>query len=203
MHHTDLTLAILAGGEGSRMGRAKSMLLVNDRPILEHLLDRLAWPGPTLLITAPGRERPAGAARFGRECIDPVAGQGPLRGVLTALENAATPLVAVTAVDMPTVQVLHLQHLVKEAHSRPAALALMPARDVEGRRQVEPFPSIFHVDAAETIRARLARDERSVARLIDEGRFVTVDVNWEPSAWLNLNHPTDLPALARRGLRIR
>ena len=81
----------------------------------------------------------------------------------------------------------------------------MPARTLDGRRQVEPFPSIFHVDAAETIRARLARDERSVVRLVesDDARFATLDVNWEPTAWLNLNHPTDLSALARHGLRIR
>ena len=185
------------------MGRAKSLLHVNDRPILEFLFDRFAWPGPTLLITAPGRERPPGAGRFTRECADPVALEGPSRGVLTALENATTPLVVVTAVDMPIVDAISLQHLVNEWRSRPAALALMPARVVDGRRQVEPFPSIFHVDAADTIRARIARDERSVVRLIDDKRFVSVDVNWEPSAWLNLNYPTDLPALARHGLRIQ
>ncbi len=200
MHVTEATLAILAGGESSRMGRAKSLLHVNDRPILEHLLDRFDWPGPTLLITAPGREGPPGAGQFTRECVDPVAGLGPLRGVLTALENAPTPLVAVTAVDMPLVQRDHLDDLIGRVGT---SLALLPARIVDGRRQVEPFPSIFHVGAGEPVRARLAADERSVVRLIDDTRFVTIDVNWEPSAWLNLNHPTDLPALARHGLRIR
>mgnify|MGYP006175115441 CR=1 FL=1 len=55
MHHTDLTLAILAGGEGSRMGRAKSMLLVNDPGTWSAIYPPLAhapWHGwtPTDLI---------------------------------------------------------------------------------------------------------------------------------------------------------
>ena len=197
-----LTLAILAGGEGARMGRAKSLLRVNDSPVLDYLLDRFHWTGPTLLITAPAREAPPGARRFTRECVDSVPGEGPLRGVLTALENANTPLVVVAAVDMPLIERRHLEFLVDTVGP---SLALMPARRIDGRRQVEPFPSIFHVDAAEPIRARLARDERSVVRLSDgaDARFATIDVNWEPTAWLNLNYPSDLSRLAQHGLRIR
>ena len=202
MNPTDVTLAILAGGEGTRMGRPKASLRVNDRPILEHLIDRFAWPGPTMLITAPGRERPPGAERFTRQCVDPVAGQGPLRGILTALENAPGPLVAVLAVDMPLVERRHVEELIGRAGVT-TSLATICARMIDGRRQIEPFPSIFHVDAADVIRARLARGERAVARLTDEPRVATADVNWEPVTWLNLNHPTDLPLLAQHGLRIR
>src|SRR3954469_12653277 len=100
---TDVTLAILAGGEGSRMGRPKGLLRVHGRPVLEYLLERFDWPGPTLLVTAPGRERPPACELFSCEVQDPVAGLGPLRGILTALESARTPLVVVTSVDMPGV----------------------------------------------------------------------------------------------------
>ena len=196
-----LTLAILAGGEGARMGRAKALLRANDAPIGDFLLDRFRWTGPTLLITAPGREAPPGAERFTRECVDAVPRQGPLRGVLTALENAPTPRVLVAAVDMPMIERRHLDELIGRIGS---SVVLMPARTIDGRRQVEPFPSIFHVDAIDTIRARLASDERSVARLCDgDERFAAIDVNWEPTAWLNLNHPSDLHLLAQHGLRIQ
>ena len=132
--------------------------------------------------------------------MDRVPGQGPLRGILTALENSPTALVVVLPVDMPLVGPRHVDELIARIGK---SLALIPARSLEDRRQVEPFPSIFHVGAADVIRARLARDERSVVRLTDEPRVVTADVNWEPCAWLNLNHPTDLPLLARHGLRIQ
>ena len=42
---SDVTLAILAGGAGSRMGMPKGQLILNGRPILEYLLDHLDWPG--------------------------------------------------------------------------------------------------------------------------------------------------------------
>jgi molybdopterin-guanine dinucleotide biosynthesis protein A len=71
------TLAVLAGGEGRRMGGPKGVLALDGRPILERLLDRLDWPGPTLLVTAPGREHPPGWRRFTNEVTDPVAGEGP------------------------------------------------------------------------------------------------------------------------------
>src|SRR6195952_3674281 len=95
------TLAVLAGGESTRMGEPKAALRVGGKPILQYLIERFAWPGPTLLVTAPGRERPPGWERFDREVPDPVAGAGPLRGVMTALEAIKTPFVAVVTVDMP------------------------------------------------------------------------------------------------------
>src|SRR5436190_1357328 len=97
------TLAVLAGGAGSRMGRPKGMLEINGRPILAYLLDRIDWPGPTMLVTAPGRENPPGAERFDSEVSDDVEGEGPLRGVYTAITHATTPVVVVIGVDMPLV----------------------------------------------------------------------------------------------------
>src|SRR5690348_14005110 len=99
----ETTLAILAGGAGTRMGGPKSALVVRGKPILGYLLDQLRWPGPTMLVTAPGCEQPLGANRFDREVRDPVAGLGPLRGVLTALQNASTDIVVVSTVDAPNV----------------------------------------------------------------------------------------------------
>src|SRR2546430_7328455 len=89
------TLAVLSGGAGSRMGGPKGSLEVRGKPILEYLLGRFQWRGQTLLVTAPGIGRPRGAERLDREVLDPVAGLGPLRGVLTALENASTEIVVV------------------------------------------------------------------------------------------------------------
>src|SRR5688572_21426156 len=122
-----VTLAILAGGEGSRMGMPKAELCLGGRPILKYLLDRMAWDGPTMLVTAPGRERPTGHELFGREFVDPVAGLGPLRGVMTALEQAETDVVIVATVDMPGVGGEQLRWLVKELLRRPEALAVVSA----------------------------------------------------------------------------
>jgi molybdopterin-guanine dinucleotide biosynthesis protein A len=192
---TAVTLAVLAGGEGSRMGRAKGELQIGDEPISAYLLRQIAWDGPTMLVTAPGRERPPGAERFGREVVDPVAGQGPLRGVLTALEHATTPIVVIATVDMPGVHGEHLRWLVERLDRTPDAVGLMLSRGSD----VEPFPHVCRAGAADAVRARIESDQLSVRRLVDEAR-VRADAapSWPEDVWTNLNRPDDLDAFLRR-----
>jgi molybdopterin-guanine dinucleotide biosynthesis protein A len=189
---TQTTLAILAGGEGSRMGRPKGELRLGDgRPIVEFLLDRLAWRGPTLLVTAPGREHPPGWQRFDAEAVDPVAGLGPLRGVLTALQNAPTSLVALTTVDMPLLDPELLIWLIEELRTRADAIGLMARRG----EQVEPFPCACRISAAPLIEAKVNARELSVQALSREAAIAVADVpaQWDrDDVWTNLNHPHDL-----------
>ncbi len=184
------TLAVLAGGQGSRMGRPKGLLTVGGVPVLARLLARLAWPGPTLLVTAPGRERPPAGDRFDAEAVDPVAGQGPLRGVLTALETAASAVVVVVVVDMPGVTAAQVQWLAGQLGQ---GLGVMCDRDDGGRRQVEPFPLAVRTAATDAVRRRLAAGRRSVHGLAGEPGFAVHPApgDWPASAWANLNTPAD------------
>src|SRR5205814_3287875 len=103
-----VTLAVLAGGAGTRMGQPKAWLQYNHQPILNYLLSRWRWPGETLLITSPGREYPPASSRFDRVIIDPIPDQGPLPGVLTALESTRTDLLIIATCDMPPFEKTHL-----------------------------------------------------------------------------------------------
>jgi molybdopterin-guanine dinucleotide biosynthesis protein A len=194
---TGATLAVLAGGEGSRMGRPKGLLRVHGRPVLEYLLDRFEWTGPTLLVTAPGREHPPGWERFTREVQDPVAGLGPLRGILTALEAAETPLVVVASVDMPGVGREQLDWLVSRMQGQPEALGVMCHRATGSRPLVEPFPSVYRVEAAPVVSEQLNARRRAPHALTDLSGFVlaTAPSEWRESVWTNLNTPDDLSQL--------
>ena len=181
------------------MGRPKGLLRIGERPILEYLHRRLAWPGPTCLVTAPGRENPPGAALFHRELIDPQPGLGPLRGVLTALENLHTQLLIVVTVDMPLLQTSHLRHLLDALPDRPSALGLMFQRSDNADGRPEPFPLALRPLAIDPIRKRLLAAQRSVHQLLDEPDFETLPTpqSWPASIWTNLNEPLDLDALIR------
>ncbi|MBC8107405.1 MAG: molybdenum cofactor guanylyltransferase [Anaerolineae bacterium] len=183
----DATLCILAGGEARRMGVAKADLLVRGQPILAYLLNRLQWRGSTMLITAPSRRSPAGCERFDREVVDPVDGQGPLRGVLTALENLATSLAVIATVDMPRIEARHLNWLIEQLDR--ASLGVMLRRE----SHVEPFPSVYRAAASDVVRQRFTSGERSVAALAKFPEFVSIDapVDWNDSVWTNLNTPDD------------
>jgi molybdenum cofactor guanylyltransferase len=195
LHMTNVTLAILAGGAGSRMGAPKAELRVGEEPILAYLLRRFAWDGPTMLVTAPGRERPTGHELLAREVVDPVPGQGPLRGVLTALENAATDVVIIATVDMPGVGGEQLRWLVGELSRRADALGVMTRRG----EAVEPFPCAMRRDGRDALAREIAADRRSVRRLCERSEFVAVDAprEWGERVWANLNRPEDLEGFAR------
>jgi molybdopterin-guanine dinucleotide biosynthesis protein A len=190
----DTTLAILAGGAGSRMGMPKGLLRVAGKPILTYLLDRLAWPGDTLLVTAIGREHPPGWQGCSREVQDPPGAAGPLRGILTGLENCATGRLVVLTIDMPTITTEQLGWLLRSFG--PEMLGLMLRRSTSGIAQIEPFPSVFHMAARQVLAQRLKEGPRSVHGLLSDGRFTALDAphTWPAEVWTNLNYPSDLIA---------
>jgi molybdopterin-guanine dinucleotide biosynthesis protein A len=191
------TLAVLAGGEGRRMGGPKGNLALDGRPILERLLDRLNWPGPTLLVTAPGRQHPPGWRRFSTEATDPVAGEGPLRGLLTALEHAPTNEVVVLAVDMPNVTPAPLAWLAARLRDNPAAAAVMVQRPGRTSTRIEPLPAAFRAIVAEGIvRPRLRDRKLALHELAEKPQVLVVPApsHWPADFWANLNTPSDLAA---------
>jgi molybdopterin-guanine dinucleotide biosynthesis protein A len=187
----NVALAVLAGGDGRRMGFPKAEIRLGGRPILHVLLEQFAWPGPTLLVTAAGREHPTGADAFDREVADPVAGQGPLRGVLTSLENTPVPVVLVTAVDMPFVRHEHLRWLAAAIRGRADTAGLVTRRGGE----VEPLPAALTTVAIPHVRRWLETGRRSLRGLFEDPAFVTLDApaDWPDVTWTNLNSPGDLP----------
>jgi molybdopterin-guanine dinucleotide biosynthesis protein A len=193
----DVTLAILAGGEGSRMGKPKAELRVRGVPILQYLLQQFSWPGPTLLVTAPGRSQPPGGEWFNRKATDSVAGQGPLRGVLTAIEHATTERVVIATVDMPGIDLAQLRWLVDQLASD--SLGVITRRATASGEQIEPFPLVVRTVAATTIRRRLEENARSVHALQSESGFVVAVIppDWPESTWINLNEPGDYEAFVR------
>ena len=176
------------------MGRPKGMLEVMGRPILEYLFDQIAWPGPTTLITAPGREHPPGHKKFDREACDPVAGRGPLRGVLTALEQMQTNLLAVATLDMPAVGKENLHWLVSQLRAENGDLGVMCKRTLRGDEQIEPFPIVLTRAAGAAVREALESGRMSVHGLLARGGFrsVAAPADWNSNVWTNLNRPEDL-----------
>jgi molybdopterin-guanine dinucleotide biosynthesis protein A len=171
--------------------------------VLRVLLDRFAWPGPTLLVTAPGRERPTGHEAFTREVVDPSPGEGPLRGLLTALENSPAPWVVVTAVDMPLVRREQLDWLaaaLKKNRSGTVSSGVMLYQAGPNGRQLQPFPSAFHVDAAPLVRRLLDSHRRALHALRDDPTIANLDAppDWPADSWTNVNAPSDLTSYERK-----
>ena len=190
---SQVTLAILAGGAGQRMGRPKAWLALHDTPILTYLLDRLLWPGPRLLVTTPGLEHPPGWQAFDREVVDELSGRGPLQGVLTALEHSPRPVVVIATVDMLAMTAEPLRWLAGQLQTLRECLGLMLTRKDGGIIRTEPFPLACRSEAAPVVRRRLQQQRSAVHTLAELPEFALVPAlpSWPAELWTNLNTPED------------
>jgi len=193
-----VSLAILAGGMGRRMGGPKAWLRIEGKSILAWLHAKLQWPGPMMVVTSPTSANPPDANLFDQAIVDPVDGLGPLRGILTALENARTQTVVAVPVDMPFVEREHLIWVIGQLAARPQCLGVMCSKSNAGIDQIEPFPSAFRLTAAELVGQRLTGERRSLHSLCELPEFCAASTpgDWPERTWTNLNDPQQLAALS-------
>lgn len=186
-----LTLAIQAGGESSRMGQDKALLLVNGQPLIARVLSRLSNLADDVLVTTnhPDDFRFLGVPLY----PDKYPGKGALGGLYTALEAAGQPLVAVVACDMPFASADLLAYARDRLLSTGADVAI--PRSEEG---FEPFHAVYRRETClPAVKKALDAGER---RLISWFPDVTVS-SILPEEWLpydpdllafwNLNTPDD------------
>ena len=178
---------ILAGGEARRMGGGdKPLRLLAGRPMLAHILDRLAQHHPHIAISANGD--PGRFAMPVPVLPDETPGQGPLAGVLAGLDWAAG-LGAGTLLTVPGDTPLIPPGLA-------AALGLAPSVAESGGRRhhlVALWPTACRI----ALRAWLAQPgPRSVRAFAATLPMRAVVFMGDPFA--NANTPADLAALEAR-----
>lgn len=176
------------------MGGPKDELRVEGRPVLSAILERLKWRGPTLLVAPFGGRMPPGHDRFDRVTSDGAAGEGPLRGILSAIRVAAE--VVCVPVDMPGLMPEQVSWIAGELERRHGAAGLLLTRRIEGKETVEPFPCAFRALADGALVRRLASGVRAVHRLAGEPgvEVVASPREWGAYVWRNVNEPGELPA---------
>ncbi|MGL5166597.1 MAG: molybdenum cofactor guanylyltransferase MobA [Afipia sp.] len=191
---------LLAGGLARRMGGGdKPMKTIGGRTILERVIKRLAPQCDGLILNANGN--PARFASFGLPVVaDTVEGfAGPLAGVLTALDWAAThrpdvEWVLSTATDCPFLPrdlVVRLQHARIEEG---AQLAVAASGD-----QTHPVIGLWSVALRSELRhALVVEDIRKIDRWTARYKLATVTWPTEPlDPFFNANTVEDIAEAER------
>jgi molybdopterin-guanine dinucleotide biosynthesis protein A len=191
---------VLAGGLARRMGGGdKCLKLLAGQPILAHVLERLDGQAERILLNANGD--PARFASWGVVvATDVVAGfGGPLVGVLTALEWAATHAPEITdVVSVPADGPFLPRDLVRRlVEARAAAGAMLAQAASNGR----PNPVVGLWPVALAAELRHAVVEEGIAKVdawTARYKLATVDFEAVPTdPFFNANTKDDLAEAER------
>lgn len=191
-----LTLAIMAGGKSSRMGTDKSFVTLLGKPLIEHLLDRLADLGEDerILIT----NRPDDYAALGLPMFaDVLPDKGSLGGIYTAITYSQSEYTLVIACDMPFANPALLKYIMGLCDG---------THDVIVPR-VDGYPEGLHAIYSQAclapIRKRLDADQLKVmgfysdvrVRYLDEAEYQSFDP--KGLSFFNVNTPQELEEARR------
>lgn len=182
----DCTALILAGGDSSRMGQDKAALVLDGATLLERVTDTMRGLFPGVLVSV---RQPRAEVALPQVC-DAEADGGPLAGLVAGLAEVDTPWMFVLACDMPFIQPAIVARM---AELRGEHQAVVPR--VGGHPQ--PLAAFYAVRALETMRARLAGEDRSLRGVLREldVRYVeeTELREWDPQlrGFFDLDTPQD------------
>jgi molybdenum cofactor guanylyltransferase len=180
------TAVILAGGASRRMGRDKSRLPLNGRPLWQTVHRQLQPLFAQVLISAGTgfKARGLGVVR------DRVAGLGPLMGLATALEAAKHDRCFAVACDIPVIPAPVVRRMLALARAAEAVVLRVKAG---GKQRVEPLFAVYRRSLAPRMRQRLAAGERRIRSIFRHCRVRYYDAGKAP--WLkNLNTPREYRA---------
>jgi molybdopterin-guanine dinucleotide biosynthesis protein A len=192
---TDIPGVILAGGLATRMGGGdKALLALGRRPVLAHVIDRLAPQVTEIALNANGD--PARFAGFGLPVIADSEPDhpGPLAGVLAGLDWAAgqgAGHIVTVAADTPFFPDDLVVRLTEAAQAAPIALAATP---VPGRGLLrQPTFGLWPVALRDDLRAALLGGVRKVVHWADRHGVGLAEFSATPhDPFFNLNRPEDM-----------
>ena len=110
----DVTCAILAGGQSTRMGKDKATIEVCNRSLIQQVYEKVQHVFREILIVSSLHEQFSGIEAPIIKDIFPI--RSSMVGVASALLSANTPYVFVLGCDMPFVTAQSIEHVLKEVH---------------------------------------------------------------------------------------
>lgn len=189
-----LTVAILAGGKSSRMGTDKSFVPLLGRPMIEHVLERVAGLGQDetiLVVNQPEEYAHLGLPMFS----DVIPDKGVLGGIYTAIHYSRSDSTLVLACDMPLVSPPLLRYMIALTSEDGGPYDVIVPR-VEGHPQ--GLHAVYGRSCLDPIRECINADRLKVIGFYDRVRVRYLDppeyARFDPQglSFQNINTPDEL-----------
>jgi molybdopterin-guanine dinucleotide biosynthesis protein A len=181
---------VLAGGQARRMQlQDKGLQLLKGKALVSYILAALVPLVDEVFISANRNQ--ATYSQFGYPVLADHNQnyEGPLAGILAAMQYAQYPVLLVAPCDAPRLQSIYLQRLLS---------ALSPEIDVsiafDGER-IHPVCMAVKTNLSPHLQAFLGRGERKMQLWISQQKTVQVDFSDAPEIFANINTLAELASL--------
>ena len=189
-----ISVIILSGGRATRMnGVDKGLVLLQNKPLIQHVIERLSPQVDEILINA-NREI-AQYEAFGLKVLQDENQDfaGPLAGILLGLKHAKHDLVLSVPCDSP---ILPLD-LVERLHNNMLENR-MDIAVASNDGNTHPVFCLMKKSVLPSLIAFLDAGERKVSAWQKSQKYVEVDFSDCSEAFVNLNTPQDLADLEQK-----
>ncbi|MBN1193412.1 MAG: formate dehydrogenase accessory sulfurtransferase FdhD [Coriobacteriia bacterium] len=188
-----VTAAVLAGGRSQRMGVDKTLLPFDGEPLVRRVAEIAAQVCSDVIVVTnrPEALEDAGLSEDVRVIADEVAYQGPLGGLITALDSAKDEWVLALGADMPWLEPAVIRAL---WDSRDGAQVVLPTSE----KGPEPLLALYHTSVLPEARRVLASGRRRLVTVLPAVKVVEVSldtlrrVDPELRSLVNVNTPEEL-----------
>jgi len=188
---TKVAGVILAGGRAQRMNNQdKGLVNFKGRPMISYAIAALVPVVGCILINA--NRNIDQYRQFGWPVISDQTGSfdGPLAGILAAMNHADADLLVVIPCDSPLIKTEHLQKLLLTRAETNADVAVA----FDGVR-LHPVFLAIKTGLQVSLQEYLAHGQRKVAGWLEQQNLVKVDFSSEPEIFCNVNTMAELSML--------
>ena len=194
---------ILCGGQSRRMGQDKGSMIIQDKPMIKHVLSTLNHHINEVVIVLNDKDRISKYGEFINPddydynltiCEDEIKNKGPLPGIMTGLSHITSDYSLILPCDSPYVSANYITTIFNEIEKE--YQAIVPYHDGENKLKTsEPLHSIYNRNIIPTIEELLSHDVLHIKGLIEkiDAKFVLIDnKKIEKKEFRNLNRPEDI-----------
>lgn len=185
------TAIILAGGKSSRMGFDKQFLKINNKRLIDMMIEKLKKEFEEIIIVT---NKPKEYRGYGQKILtDIIKNAGPLAGIYTGLKEAKFEYAFVIACDMPNIDIDYINYMKEIIDKYKVDVCITK---VNGN--IEPFHGFYSKKITESIREHLETEKRDIKSLVKKLNTYYVEENlvkrYSPSLdiFKNLNTRKDL-----------
>ena len=155
------TAIILAGGKSTRMGFDKQLIKIQERMLVETLIQKLRDEFQEIVIVTNKPEYYIGLADI--ITGDVILGKGPLSGIHAGLLKASSEYSYVVACDMPSIEMDYVRYMKTRIGTGGHKACVTRLGE-----WIEPFNAFYSKDLLDHIEEFLATGKRAIHRMLKD-----------------------------------